>query len=258
MFLGVDTGGTFTDFVLFDGKKLRFHKELSTPEDPSLAIERGIKRLQLDAADLHLIHGSTVATNAILERKGVKTLFISNSGLEDVLIIGRQTRDTLYSLTPAAKSAWIKRCDILGVSGRLDANGVEIESMDKVQLHRLAEIIEADDYKAVAVCQLFSFLNPAHEQLVAQALPDNTFISLSHQVLAEYREYERGATTYLNAYVGPLVQSYLHRLAHTLRPKHLFVMHSAGGVMAADAAGAQALKLALSVPAGGLVAAEAI
>ena len=258
MFLGVDTGGTFTDFVLFDSSGLRFHKELSTPKDPSLAIERGIGKLGLDAGDLHLVHGSTVATNAILERKGVNTLFITNRGLEDVLTIGRQTREELYSLTPEARAHWITRRDCLGFSGRMSADGCEIESIDLQELEGVAEIIAKGGYRAVAVCQLFSFLNEIHEQQIAKALPNNVFISLSHQVLAEYREYERGATTYLNAYVGPLVQRYLKRLAHTLRPKHLFVMHSAGGVMAADSAGSQAVKLALSGPAGGLVAAEAI
>ena len=199
-----------------------------------------------------------MATNAILERKGVNTLFITNRGLEDVLTIGRQTRGDLYSLTPTARADWIARRDYLGFSGRMDAGGCEIEPIDLQDIEGLAEIIAQGGYRAVAVCQLFSFLNEVHEQQIAKALPEDVFISLSHQVLAEYREYERGATTYLNAYVGPLVQRYLKRLAHTLRPKHLFVMHSAGGVMSADSAGAQAVKLALSGPAGGLVAAEAI
>ena len=258
MFLGVDTGGTFTDFVLFDRSGLRFHKELSTPDDPSRAIEQGIASLGLHAAELHLIHGSTVATNAILERKGVKTLFITNRGLEDLLIIGRQTRPELYSLTPVPSEPWISRCDALGLSGHLDCDGREIEATQQQEIAGLADLIAKGDYRAVAVCQLFSFLNAGHEQQIAAALPDDVFISLSHQVLAEYREYERAATTFLNAYVGPLVQRYLKRIRDTLRPKHLFVMHSAGGVMDAEAAGAQAVKLALSGPAGGLVAAEAI
>ncbi|ATX81849.1 N-methylhydantoinase A [Mariprofundus ferrinatatus] len=258
MFLGVDTGGTFTDFVLFDGASVRFHKELSTPENPSLAIERGIQNLGLNARDLHLIHGSTVATNAILERKGVKTLFITNKGLEDLLIIGRQTRPELYSLTPDERVPWIHSDDCMGLSGRINADGVEIEPTNRHEFAALANIIEKGDYKAVAVCQLFSFLNNSHEKEIASGIPDGPFVSLSHEVVAEYREYERGATTFLNAYVGPLVQRYLKHLEHTLAPKHLFVMHSSGGVMAAEAAGCQAVKLALSGPAGGLVAAQAI
>lgn len=258
MFLGVDTGGTFTDFVLFDRSGLRFHKELSTPNDPSRAIEQGIAALGLDTAELHLIHGSTVATNAILERKGVKTLLITNRGLEDLLTIGRQTRTELYALTPVSRMPWISRCDTLGLSGHLNCEGLEIEAVQPQDLAGLADLIKQGDYRSVAVCQLFSFLNASHEQQIAAVLPDDLYISLSHQVLSEYREYERSATTFLNAYVGPLVQHYLRRVRDTLRPKHLFVMHSAGGVMDAEAAGAQAVKLALSGPAGGLVAAEAV
>lgn len=258
MLLGVDTGGTFTDFVLFKASGLSFHKELSTPEDPSVAIERGIQSLGLKHSELHLVHGSTVATNAILERKGVKTLFITNRGLEDTLTIGRQTRAELYNLTPDVNRGWVSRTHCVGVSGRVDASGTEIEAVDANELVHICEQIEKESYRAVAVSLLFSFLDSEHEQRIRERLPDHLFISLSHQVLAEYREFERGATTFLNAYVGPLVQSYLKRLDSVLNPKHLFVMHSAGGVMGAEAAGRNAVRLALSGPAGGLVAAEEI
>lgn len=258
MFLGVDTGGTFTDFVLFDGRELRFHKVLSTPDDPSRAIEQGIFQLGLDASALHLVHGSTVATNAILERKGVHTLFVTNSGLEDVLIIGRQVREQLYNLTPAAVPSWVRHDDCMGISCRLDSDGQELEPMDTNAGALLRQQIEQGGYDAVAICLLFSFLNPSHEQRLAEDIGRDVFVSLSHQVLPEYREYERGATTFLNAYVGPLVQRYLQRLESSLLPKHLFVMHSGGGVMSAEAAGKQAVRLVLSGPAGGLVAAQEI
>ncbi|MDX8405650.1 MAG: hydantoinase/oxoprolinase family protein [Mariprofundus sp.] len=258
MFLGVDTGGTFTDFVCFGAAGLRFHKVLSTPSDPSLAIEQGINEMGLIAADLHLVHGSTVATNAILERKGVPTLFITNRGCEDLLTIGRQTRPQLYGLCPDQPERWVTRNDCAGTSGRMDADGCGVEPLAAADLQALAARLNDGDYEAVAICLLFSFLNPAHEQAIAEALPENLFISSSHQVLAEYGEYERATTTYLNAYVGPLVQRYLHRLQHTLAPRHLFVMHSAGGVMQAQAAAAQAVKLVLSGPAGGLVAASEV
>jgi len=258
MFLGVDTGGTFTDFVLFDDEGLRFHKVLSTPADPSRAVEQGIAELGLDSKQLHMVHGSTVATNAILERKGVPTLFITNKGIEEMLVIGRQTREKLYALTPEPAQPWIEREHCLGVHGRLNADGDEIEAMHAVDLALLNQKLEQGNYAAVAICLLFSFLNPEHEQRLAAALPDHLFISSSHRVLSEYREYERGATTFLNAYVGPLVQRYLLRLQHELEARHLFVMHSAGGVMSAEAAGEQAVRLVLSGPAGGLVAAQEI
>ncbi len=258
MFLGVDTGGTFTDFVLFDAHGLRFHKVLSTPDDPSRAIEQGIGELGLDATALHLVHGSTVATNAILERKGVRTLFVTHRGLEDLLTIARQTRPELYQLCPETIEPPVKRSDCFGLSGRLNATGEVQQDMDPEELLHLKALAESGNYEAVAVCLLFSFLNPAHEQRIGEALPDALFVSLSHEVLAEYREYERAATTFLNAYVGPLVQRYLKRLQGSLSPEYLFVMHSGGGVMQADLAGAQAVRLVLSGPAGGIVAAQAV
>jgi len=262
MFLGVDTGGTFTDFVCFDADGMRFHKVLSTPDDPSLAIEQGIEELGLDASMLHVVHGSTVATNAILQRKGVHTLFVTHQGLEDLLTIGRQTRPELYQLCPDAIAPVVGRQDCIGISGRINASGDEQSVLDAGDLKRVIERVAAGGYEAVAVCLLFSFLNPAHERAIAKALhdtySDDLFVSLSHQVLAEYREYERSATTFLNAYVGPLVQRYLQRLELSLGAKHLYVMHSAGGVMQAELAGQQAVRLVLSGPAGGLVAAQAI
>jgi len=254
MLLGVDTGGTFTDFVFFDGKDLRFHKTLSTPDDPARAILAGIEDMGLDAENLHIVHGSTVATNAILERKGVKTLFITNKGFEDLLIIGRQTRSELYNLQPAPPEHLLEEEDCIGISGRIDAEGNMIEALDPADAAAIST--KSKEYQAVACCTLFSFLNPVQEQAVAEALAGDIFTSLSHQVLPEYREYERAATTFLNAYVGPLVENYLSRLADRLSTRHLFVMHSAGGIMAVEQAGRQAVRLILSGPAGGLVAAR--
>lgn len=254
MFVGVDTGGTFTDFICFGPDGVRFHKTLSTPDDPSRAIFQGIQELDLDPGALHLVHGSTVATNAILERKGVRTLFVTHKGLEDILTIGRQTRDELYSLTPEAKIPWVERDSCFGISGRMDAKGAEVEALCCDELTQLTKTVHG--YDAVAVCLLFSFLNEKHEKVVGESFGKDVFVSLSHEVLAEYREYERASTTFLNAYVGPLVQRYLLRLKKELAPKHLFVMHSAGGVMEAETAGRQAVRLVLSGPAGGLVAAS--
>ena len=260
MLLGVDTGGTFTDFVVFDGERLRFHKELSTPHDPCESILRGIHTLNLEPTDLHLVHGSTVATNAILERKGVKTLFVTNRRLEDILLIGRQSRSRLYDLCPPQPVSWISRQDCFGISGRVDAEGRIIESIQDTDIEQLARV--AGDYASVAICTLFSFLNTEQEQAVADALPEGLFVSQSHEVLAEYREFERAATTFLNAYVGPLVQQYLLRLADTLSSEHthqhLFVMHSAGGVMDVHEAGRNAVRMVLSGPAGGVVGARTV
>ncbi|MDQ6988024.1 MAG: hydantoinase/oxoprolinase family protein, partial [Mariprofundaceae bacterium] len=256
MLLGIDSGGTFTDFVVCDGKSVRLHKELSTPHDPSEAILRGIEILGLAPESLHLVHGSTVATNAVLERKGVKTLFVSNRGLEDLLSIGRQTRRELYNLCPPQTLAWTLPDDCFALDGRIDAEGKCIELPSAQNLQALRKKAEA--YQAIAVCTLFSFLNPVQEKMAAEILPKHVFASLSHQVLPEYREYERASTTFLNAYVGPLVQRYLRRLAKSLSARQLYVMHSTGGVMDIEQAGNNAVRMILSGPAGGLVAAVEI
>ncbi len=256
MFLGVDTGGTFTDFVCFGDGRLRFHKVLSTPDDPSRAIFQGIRELGLESTAIHLVHGSTVATNAILERKGVKTLFVTQKGMEDLISIGRQTRKSLFDLCPDQQALWLERGDCFGVSARMDADGNAVTSFARDELQRLAKRAEA--YDAVAVCLLFSFLNEKHEQQIAQAIPGALFKSLSYRVLAEYREYERASTTFLNTYVGPLVHSYIKRLEQGLCCERLYVMHSAGGVMSAGEAGEHAVRLVLSGPAGGLVAAQKV
>lgn len=258
MLLGVDTGGTFTDFVVCDGDRVHFHKELSTPDDPSVAILRGIDALAGSGVkELHVVHGSTVATNAILERKGVKTLMVTNAGLEDLLTIGRQSRRELYNLCPEAAQAWTGPEDCFGLGGRVDAAGNILAEPGSAELTALHD--KAGDYQSVAVCTLFSFLNPAQEKAAAGALAGrDVFVSLSHEVLAEYREFERASTTFLNAYVGPLVQRYLQRLAARLQSEHLLVMHSTGGVMDIGEAGRHAVRMVLSGPAGGLVAATEV
>jgi len=257
MFLGIDTGGTFTDFIYWDGDSICFAKVLSTPDDPSQAIMQGVKALGLKHDSLHVVHGSTVATNAILERKGVKTAFVTNQGLRDMLIIGRQTRPQLYELCPIKAKPWIETDDCLTLDCRLDASGVVISDPSLVALHALVDKLKA--YDAVAICLLFSFLNPDHEKQLQEALkPYDMFVSLSHQVLSEYREYERGTATFLNAYVGPLVQRYLQKLQQKLKGKSLSIMHSAGGIMSVSQASNQAVNMVLSGPAGGLVAAHHI
>ena len=256
MWLGVDTGGTFTDFVLNDGHRLRLHKVLSTPDNPAAAIAQGMAELGLDAHDLSLVHGSTVATNAILERKGVRTLFITNRGLEDLIAIGRQTRPRLYDLTPPVPPRWPEACDCLGVAARTGADGRMLAELTAADIEAIHD--KAADYEAVAVCLLFSFLDAGLEQAIAEALPDTLPVSLSSQVLPEQREYERAATTFLNAYVAPKVARYLAQLRQDLPAREMLVMHSAGGLMTAEDAARHAVRLVLSGPAGGLAAARAI
>ena len=254
-FLGVDTGGTFTDFVLWREGRIRVHKLLSTPQAPEQAILQGIRDLGLEPEDLRIVHGSTVATNAVLEGKGVKTLFVTNRGFADLLSIGRQNRRRLYDFQPPAPALPVPRELCIETGGRLSAQGELLEPVTEEDLRVLLATIEEHRPGAVAVNLLFSWLDDAAERKLAAALPQDVFVSLSSRVLPEIREYERGMATWLNACVGPLVQNYLHRLQQGLRGSRLSVMQSSGDTVAAGQAGEQAVRMLLSGPAGGLVAA---
>ena len=267
-FLGVDTGGTFTDFILFDDetKSIRIHKVLSTPDSPEQAILQGIEDLtrvdtKLDTNGLTVIHGSTVATNAVLEGKGVRTAYITNKGLADVLTIGRQAREELYNLTPIKKPPLIERELCLEVNSRLSAQGEHLQQLDEQDLSKLTEQLEVLAPEAVAINLLFSFFDDSEELKIERALveyfgADGLFISRSSDVLPEYKEFERGMTTTLNAKVGPLMQGYLHRLEESLTGSSLSIMQSSGGTISAEQAGRYPVNLLLSGPAGGLKGAQ--
>lgn len=259
-FLGVDTGGTFTDFVLWHQSRIRIHKVLSTPAAPEQAILQGIHELGLDALSvgtvLHVVHGSTVATNAILERKGVKCVFITNHGFADMLTIGRQTRRELYHLQPKPNLVPVPADLCLETGGRLNANGQTLQALSDADIAQLQKAIQRLKPQAVAINLLFSYLDDRYEKQIEAALDKNLFVSRSSFVLAEYKEYERGMTTWLNAYVGPLVKDYLHRLSSALPQARISVMQSSGGTIAVQQAGDQAVHMVLSGPAGGLAAAK--
>jgi len=260
--LGVDTGGTFTDFVLLSEGELTIHKVLSTPDDPSRAILKGINDLGLfpaiHAGEVHLIHGSTVATNAALENKGVKTAYITNTGFTDTLRIGRQARSELYSLMPEPMLDPVPEELCLGTGGRLNAKGELLEPLTDAHLKDLRSRIQSLKPKAIAINLLFSYLDDSQEKRIETALEGLAFISRSSHVLPEYGEYERGIATWLNAWLGPLVQNYLARLQHTIHPAPLAVMQSSGETIDASQAGTRAVNLLLSGPAGGLSAASYI
>ena len=257
-YLGVDTGGTFTDFLLYDDESssLRLHKVLSTPSAPEQAILQGIKALGVDTHGLMLVHGSTVATNAVLEGKGVRTACITNRGLADVLSIGRQARQELYNLTPIKKPPLIPSEYCLQVDSRLSAQGEHLQQLDDAGLQKLKEQIEALAPEAVAINLLFSFIDDSEEKRIEAIIPEGVFISRSSDVLSEYKEYERGMTTTLNASVGPLMQGYLHRLEHELKGCRLSIMQSSGGTASVEHAGRYPVHLLLSGPAGGLKGAQ--
>jgi len=261
-FLGIDTGGTFTDFVLREAATIRVHKVLSTPGAPQDAILTGIKEMGLQsrvaAGQVMIIHGTTVGTNAALEGKGVRTAYITNAGLKDVLLIGRQTRQQLYQLTPAKPKIPFDEQLLLEVNTRLDAQGVLIEPLTAADLDELEQQIAILQPESIAINLLFSFLDPEQELQIEARFRDAYFVSRSSLILPEQREYERGITTWLNAWIGPLIKSYLNSLSAALAPSNLAIMQSSGLTISAKVAAERAVNLLLSGPAGGLAAALAI
>ena len=266
-FLGVDTGGTFTDFILFndESKAIRIHKVLSTPDSPEKAILQGIAEMKIHTDSLTIIHGSTVATNAVLEGKGVRTVYIANKGLADVLSIGRQAREELYNLTPIKKSPLIERDLCVEVDSRLSAEGEPLQQLSEQGLSALISQLETLAPQAVAINLLFSFFDDSEELRIERAILNHArlkdiFISRSSDVLPEYKEFERGMTTTLNAKVGPLMQGYLSRLESSFGKQRgsLSIMQSSGGTTSAEQAGHYPVNLLLSGPAGGLKGAQTV
>ena len=260
LLLGVDTGGTFTDFVLLGENGLQVHKVLSTPAAPEQAILQGIRDLKLEAAAaegrLRIVHGSTVATNAALEGKGVKTAFVTNRGFADLLTLGRQTRRELYNLQPAPVSPPVPAEWCFETGGRAAADGQVLEPLTAADITDLIARLQQAGVEAVAVNLLFSYLNAAAEQQLRDALSPHWFTSVSSDVLPEAGEYERGIATWLNASLGPRVHHYLQRLQQGVEPSPLAIMQSTGGTMSAAQAGSRAAHMLLSGPAGGLAAAR--
>jgi N-methylhydantoinase A len=257
--LGVDTGGTFTDFVMVHGGVARTLKVPSTPADPAQAILAGIHELGLDEAlaegRLRIVHGSTVATNALLEGRLARTLYVGNRGFEDVLVLGRQARRELYALQPALEQDLVPDDLRVGTGGRIAIDGTVLEPLTDVDLDELARFADACGAEAVAVNLLYSYLDARAERRIAERLGHGRFVSCSSDVLPEYREYERGVATWLNAALGPVVSGYLTRLAAATRGNRLAVMMSSGGTIDATHAASHAVTLLLSGPAGGAVAA---
>jgi N-methylhydantoinase A len=269
--LGVDTGGTFTDFYLIaDDGTILVYKRPSTPEDPSRAILEGLEELAGpgsslafgDNAGADLVHGSTVATNAIIERKGARTALITTRGFRDVLVVGRQARPKLYDLSPQREPPLVPDDLRLEANERLDYRGEVLQAIDPAEIETLLDYVQQNGVESLAVCFLFAFLNPEHERLVAEAARKRGVpTSVSCEVLPEHREYERTSTTVANAYVAPAMDEYLSRLAKGAEDfglKSLRVMSSNGGSVSPGAAGRLAIRTALSGPAGGVAGAFAL
>jgi N-methylhydantoinase A len=284
--IGIDIGGTFTDFVIFTPEtgEIQTFKRLSTPEDPSIAVLAGLQEYLLGYAgsenpevrsgdqeqwttgfqSLQIVHGSTVATNALLERKGAKTALITTRGFRDVLQIGRQNRPVLYSFFADPPPPLIPDPLRFEVTERVDRYGKIIEPLETTGFDTILSSLKKFQVESVAVCLLFSFTNPVHERKLAAALREaGFFVSLSSEILPEYREYERTGTTAVNAYVSPVLDRYLARLEGARLPGkvgNVFwrVMQSNGGNISLAEARQAGVRCILSGPAGGVVAAQAI
>src|SRR5437868_245571 len=261
--IGVDTGGTFTDFVFERDGRLELFKLPSTPSDPSLAIREGLSRISADR--IEVVHGTTVGTNALLQRRGARIALVTTKGFEDVLAIGRQARPELYNLNAVKPPPLVADELRLGISERVVASGEVLEPLDDRDLPRLLKKLRQANVEAVAISLLFSFLHPEHEERIASSLAAlKVPLSISSCILPEYREYERTSTVVINAYLQPLMGRYLKRLAENSQGTknkaqstklNLRVMQSSGGSISAEMAAVEPVRTILSGPSGGVVGA---
>jgi N-methylhydantoinase A len=258
--IAVDTGGTFTDCVWVERGHERILKVFSTPSDPSLAIAAAVQRIAARRRAV-LLHGTTVGTNTLLERKGARVALVTTAGFEDAIEIGRQARPRLYDLFFDRAEPLVKRELRFGVKERTDSEGNILEAPASRDLQELAEQISAQRPESVAVSLLFSFANPANERAVVTALKRlGVPISVSHQILPEFREYERTSTVVVNAYLQPVMQRYLENLERRVsvdrrvKPR-IFVMQSSGGIATLDRVAREPVRTVLSGPVGGVVGA---
>ena len=271
MQIGVDIGGTFTDIVALDGEgRLVLTKVPTTPKDLLEGIATAVRRVlalaDAPASDvLRFIHGTTVATNAVLEQKGAVTAVLTTEGFEDVLELGRQKRSRMYDLDmdPETPTFMAPRRRRIGIRERLDARGAVLTPLDEEQVRAAVMALRRDGVQAIAVCYLFSFVNTAHERRtreICQAVAPEISVSLSSEVDPTFREYERLCVTAFDAYLGPVVKRYLAGLAETLRGLGIgsvpLVMRSRGGIVSAGLAAQQPVTLFLSGPAGGVIGAR--
>jgi N-methylhydantoinase A len=287
MRFGVDTGGTFTDCVVLVQGKVKILKVFSTPEDASRGILEGVGRLAESlqpAGPLEIIHGTTVGTNSLLERRGARVALVTTAGFEDLIEIGRQARPRLYDLDARQAPPLVPRTLRFGVRERTAADGTILQRPSAAAIARLRRKLKGLRVESIAVCFLFSYLNPANERVVAQALKTLQLpISVSHQILPEFREYERLATVVINAFLAPRMGEYLKRLErgvgdsvsvgpNGVRPPadtgrgtpwraptaistgRVYVMQSSGGITTAARAAREPVRTILSGPAGGVVA----
>jgi len=254
--VAVDTGGTFTDCVWLDDRgRLQVLKVPSSPADPSLAIGAAIEQIAL-GQNVVLLHGTTVGTNAVLERRGARVAFITTEGFQDTLEIGRQARPKLYDFLFDKIPPLLSADDCFGIAERVSKDGEVLVGLDTNALQQLTQRLHG--IEAIAVSFLFSFANPAHEKAAGAILKGTgLLVTLSHELLPEFREYERASTVVMNAYLQPITSSYLERLNQRVRGR-VFLMQSNGGLASLHHAAREPVRTVLSGPAGGVIGATKI
>ncbi len=261
--VAIDTGGTFTDCVWVQEGRVRTLKVFSTPADPSRAIIAALEKI--GRGPFLLLHGTTVGTNTLLERKGARLAFVTTEGFEDSIEIGRQARPRLYDFFFDRVSPLVDADARFGVPERTASDGEILERPTLGQLRELVQAVRETQPHAVAISLLFSFANPGNEQAVAAVLKElKVPLSLSHVILPEFREYERASTVVVNAYLQPVMERYLDNLERRVaangsrRAGSIFVMQSSGGITSLASAGREPVRTVLSGPAGGVVGAAAM
>ncbi len=268
MKLGIDIGGTFTDFVLFDNdsNQLYFAKTLTTYPDPTVGIFNGVKEIEtkygFQVKNMSgIVHGTTLVTNAVIERKGAKTAFITTKGFEDVLEIGREMRYDIYDIFLTMPKPLVPRNLRMGVAERVDTHGNILEPINTEALKDLAKTLKDNGIEAVGVCLLNSFANTSHEKALGDFLSANVpdiYYSLSSEIMPEIREYERSSATAMNAYVQPITDKYLKDFETQLRVSgfegNINIMISSGKLTTIDGARKSPIHLLESGPAGGAMA----
>jgi N-methylhydantoinase A len=257
--IAIDTGGTFTDCVFLEDGQLRVLKLFSTPHDPSQAVLEGLRQIGVGQA-LDVRHGTTVGTNTMLERTGARVAFVTTAGFEDTIAIGRQTREKLYDWFAPVPVCLVPRELRFGVAERVSAEGEILVAPSDEELAVLAEKVRASGAESVAISLLFGFANPETEKRVEATIEKLGIpVSASHRILPEFREYERGSTTVVNAYLAPRIERYLYDLEKRVAARHkggrVDVMQSSGGILPVRVAAREPVRTVLSGPAGGVVGA---
>src|SRR6266850_2969891 len=263
LYVAVDTGGTFTDCVWLEGERLRILKVFSTPADPSQAIAAALNTIAAGKTSLTLLHGTTVGTNTLLERKGARVALVTTEGFTDVIEIGRQARPKLYDFFFDRIEPLVPAELRFGIDERTAADGEILRKPSDSELARVAAEVRQARPEAIAISFLFCFANPQNEQRAATAFSQLQLpLSLAHVILPEFREYERTSTVVVNAYLQPVMERYLERLTSRMAEPgtrgRIFVMQSSGGITALESAAAQPVRTVLSGPAGGVVGAAAM